>query len=109
MLESRGSNLNGTQKPPLFDRTLGTKSKDGSNRDGSLNSKRPNFTFAEETIPSRNGGSNSGGDSLMKDSIAKQGSKTGLKTVTLAQSEKKVFIKKELTHNVSIKNEKLLL
>jgi|LauGreDrversion4_2_1035121.scaffolds.fasta_scaffold63119_2 hypothetical protein len=45
----------------------------------------------------------------MKDSIAKQGSKTGLKTVTLAQSEKKVFIKKELTHNVSIKNEKLLL
>ena len=45
----------------------------------------------------------------MKDSIAKQSSKSGLKTVTLAQSEKKVFIKKELTHNVSIKNEKLLL
>jgi len=45
----------------------------------------------------------------MRDSIQKAGSKTALKTVTLAQTEKKVFLKKELTHHVVIKNEKLLL
>ena len=88
--------MNGTlSKPPLFDK--GMKGKDGHKRDGSQSSKQPNFTFAEDTLPSKSGGSASGGDSLMKDSIQKAGSKTALKTVTLANSEKKVYLKKELT------------
>ena len=97
----------GLSKPPLFEKPI--KSKDGpaSIRDGSQSSKQPNFTFAEDTLPSKSGASN-GGDSLMRDSIEKVASKSALKTVTLAQSEKKVFIKKELTHHVVIKNEKLL-
>ena len=45
----------------------------------------------------------------MRDSLHKVGSKSALKTVTLAHSEKKVFVKKELTHHVIIKNEKLLM
>lgn len=43
------------------------------------------------------------------DSSLKGGSKTALKNLSIAQSEKKVFIKKELTHHVIVKNEKLLL
>ena len=45
----------------------------------------------------------------MKDSVKKSGSKSALKTVSIAQTEKKVFIKKELTHHVIVQNEKLLL
>ena len=45
----------------------------------------------------------------MRDTLHKAGSKTNLKTVSMAHSEKKVFVKKELTHHVVIKNEKLLL
>ena len=95
-------------KPPLFEKPGKNKEGGASLRDGSQSSKQPNFTFADDTMPSKSGAS-SGGDSLMRDSLHKVGSKSALKTVTLAQSEKKVFIKKELTHHVVIKNEKLLL
>jgi hypothetical protein len=109
MLESRGGTINSNlSKPPLFEKPGKNKEGGASLRDGSQSSKQPNFTFADDTMPSKSGAS-SGGDSLMRDSLHKVGSKSALKTVTLAQSEKKVFIKKELTHHVVIKNEKLLL
>lgn len=111
MLESRGGTINSNlSKPPLFEKSGRLKNKEGgaSIRDDSQSSKQPNFTFADDTLPSKSNAS-SGGDSLMRDSLRKVGSKSGLKTVTMAQSEKKMFIKKELTHHVVVKNEKLLL
>lgn len=112
MLESRGGTINSNlSKPPLFEKPAGgLKNKEGGSsvRDGSQSSKQPNFTFADDTLPQKSGTSN-GGDSLMRDSLHKVGSKSALKTVTLAHSEKKVFVKKELTHHVVIKNEKLLI
>jgi hypothetical protein len=88
MLDSRGNTINSTApKPPLFEKggALKAVGKDGI-RDGSQSSKQPNFTFAEDTIPSKvsRTGSLNGGDSLMRDQLMKNGSKSALKTVTLA-------------------------
>jgi len=100
-----------SSKPPLFEKPPTVGHKQNNKESNRSQSKQPNFTFAEDSLASKPSGT-SGGDSLIKDSLLKGQSKTQLvgggKSVTLPPTDKKVYVKKELTHHVIVKNEKLL-